>query len=827
MLQILRYAVRGLRREPTLVLAATGTLAIAIAANTTVFSLVNTVLLRPLPYPDSDRIYWVNEHVGVVPVDMGLGPDYYSIRDENRVFEAVAAHDSVTVNWTGGDIPEQLPAAQVTPSFFRVMASQPALGRYLAPGEEGTKAAPVVVLSYAFWRSRLGGDRQIAGKTIVLDRLPATVIGVMPQGFDYPHGTAIWKPLDMDEATQRPRSTSRPVRLVEMMARLKPGVSQPALEAELARLAHNLRAEYPPEFGAAGFLKSFAVNAGPLQQRMTGDLRPALLVLTGAVALVLLIACVNLANLLLARAGGRQRELAVRLALGAGRGAVIRQMLTESLLLALPGGLAGVAIAGFAVDVLNWSKPLVLDRYPAIALDLPTLVFSCGVTLLTGLVFGAAPALSASGVHILETLKSSGHTQSGSPGAVRLRRLLVVGELGISLVLLIGAGLLVRSFLKLAHVPLGFSADRMVTMRVKLTGSRYSTGAGVIGFYNDVLARVRQLPMVRSAAVATDIPLSGEQPYSHSMFQVEGRPPRPIAQRPHADSVVVSPEFFGVMGIPVLAGRLFDAHDANRAANAAAVSAGYDPHPVPNAIMVNEAFARKIFPGEDPIGRTILAGRNDADRSTIVGVVGSIRGNSLGAEPAPLIYSCACGGNRFLTRMSLIVRTKGDPHSAIRAIEEQVYGVDRDQPVFDVRTMEDRLAASLEPQRFQLMLVGAFALIAIVLAAAGVYGVMSYMVARRSREIGIRMALGARPDDVLGLVLRESAWLSAVAIPAGFAGAWALTRYAKSMLYGITTLDAASFAIAPLVLLLAVLAATIGPARRAAHVDPITALREE
>jgi putative ABC transport system permease protein len=805
----LRSGFRNLRREPALVLAATGTLAIAIAANTTVFSLVNSVILRPLPYPDSERIYSVSERWGRMAADLSVGPDYYSTREQSRAFEAVAAYQPYTVNWTGVERPEQLDAALVTASFFRVMGSRPMLGRYLAEGEEGSKAPLVAVLSYAFWRSRLGSDQRVVGKTIQIDRLPVTVIGVMPQGFDYPHGTQIWRPIGMDRANQLPRMATRPMLLVYMLARLRPGVSQTALGSDLALLTHNIRTEYPADFVAGGFLRGFSINAAPLQRCIVGDLRPALLVLSGAVGLVLLIACVNLANLLLARAGGRQREMAVRLALGAGRWQIVRQMLLETLLLALPGGATGVSIAAFAVAALNRYKPLVLDRFPAISLDLTTLAFTFAVTLLTGLVFGIAPALSASGVRILEALKSAGHTQTAS--ALGLRRVLVVGELAVSLVLLVGGGLLARSFLKLANVPLGFPPDHLVTMRVNLTSKRYATGAGQMDFYDQVLARIRRLPMVRSAAIATDLPLSGDRPYSGMTFQVEGRPPVPMAQRPEAGGAVVTPEFFRVMGIPLVAGRLFDAHDGARPAA---------------AIVINEAFAHKIFPGEDPLSRTIVNG--PGSRFTIAGVVRSIRAGSLGAEPVPLYYACACGtGNRFLTRMAFIVRTTGDPHAAIGAIEQQVYSVDRDQPVYDVRTMDERLTAALSSERFQLLLVGAFALIAIVLAAAGVYGVMSYLVARRSREIGIRIALGARPEHVLRLMLGETALLSALAIAAGLGGAWALTRYARSMLYGITPLDAGSFTIAPVVLLLAAFAATLMPARRAARTDPVMALREE
>ena len=822
---MLPNSIRALRRQPTLLLAATATLALAIGANTTIFSLVNTVILRPLPYPDSNRIYWVSEHWGNLPAGLAVGADYYSIRDENRVFDAVASYTTFTLNLTGVERPEQLDAAGVSPSFFRVMASQPLLGRYLAEGEEGAKAPPIVVLSYSLWRGRFGSDRRVVGKSIQLDRRPYTIAGVMPQGFDFPHGTQVWRPITMDESSQRPRMASRPMFLVNMVARTRRGVDGQALDTDLARLGHDIRAEYPPELSRF-FLHGFVIQAGSLQRRIAGDLRPALLVLTGAVLLVLLIACVNLANLLLAQAGGRRRELAVRMALGAGRRRIVGQALLESVLLALPGGAAGMAIAAFAVAALNRAKPLVLDRYPAVSLDLPVLAFTAAITLLTGILFGIAPALSASAVRILDALKSGGPTQSA--GGQRMRRLLVVAELAVSLVLLIGAGLLFRSFLKLAHVPLGFPPQRLLTLRVNLTGGRYATGPAQMDFYRQALARIRSLSMVRSAAIATDVPLSGDRAFSSMAFLVEGRPPLPMADRPQADGAIVSPGFFATLGIPVLAGRLFDDRDGTVPVTAAAIAQGYDPHGTPRAVMVNEAFARAVFPGENPVGRTILSGRNNAERSTIIGVVGSIRASSLGAEPAPLVYSCACGnGNRFLNRMAILVRTTGDPRAAVAAVQRQIYAIDRNQPVFDVRTMDDRLSAALSSQRFQLILVGCFAFIAILLAMAGVYGVMSYLVVRRGREIGIRIALGARPEDVLRLIARESAGLSIAATAIGLAGGWTLTRYANSILYGTSALDAASFALAPVVLLAAVLAATIPPARRAAKLDPIRSLRDE
>ncbi|HTS64781.1 MAG TPA: ABC transporter permease [Candidatus Acidoferrales bacterium] len=803
---------RTLRRDPVLVITAALTLAVCIGANTTVFSLVNSILLRPLPYADPGRLYWVTERFGGGAMEVATGSDYYTLRKMRHLFAEAGAYGSYTVNWSGVDRPEQLEAAQVTPSFFATLGVRPMMGRYLAGGEEGRDAPRVAVLSYAFWRSRLASDPALVGKTITLDGAACDVIGVMPQGFDFPHGTQVWRPVPMDEASQLPRSAQRPMRIVSIVARLAPSVPAGAVDAQMDTATRAIRAEYPKDFEAEGFLKGMQITAVPLARRITGDLRPALWALTGAVGLVLLIACANLANLLLARSAARQRELAVRMALGSSRHRLVRDVLAESLLLALPGGLAGTLLAALSVWALNTWKPMVLDRYPAISMDLRTLAFTLGVTILTGLVFGVAPALGAAGVNIIESLKAAG-AHTGALGAARLRRLLVVVELGVSLVLLIGAGLLARSFVNLARTPLGFPSENLLTFRVNLTGPRYATGDNQMRYHEDALAGLRSLPVVKAAAVATDLPLGGERPYLVIAFQVAGRLPLPPAQWPQSNQTLVSRDYFAALGVPLRAGRLFDSQDAPKSA------AG---------IVVNEAFVRKVFPGEDPVGRTILIGR-DGNRKTIVGVVGSVRGSALGEEPPPLIYNCLCqqSNNRFLSLMNVVVRTAGDPHTAIRAVESRMYAVDRSQPVFDVKTMDERVAAALAPQRFNLLLLGLFAAMAVVLASLGVYGVMAYLVTRRTREIGIRIAIGARPEQVQRQVLAETAWLAAAAVCAGVAGAWGLTRYLRSLLYGVTALDAATFAAAAALLVAIAIAASAAPARRASLVDPVAALREE
>jgi predicted permease len=806
-----RHAVRALRRDPFLALAATVTLALAIGADTTVFSIVNSILIRPLPYPGSDRIDWISERSGPSREDVGVAPDYYRLRDRNTIFEDVAAFSTLTLNWTGVERPEQIEAAQVSVSFFNVMGSQALLGRRLTAGEEGTKAPPVAVLSYAFWRNRFGGDPHILGKTIALDRMPHTIIGVMPQGFDYPRGSQMWLPLGVDEAVARELSPSSPIRVLSIAARRKPNLTAQQVEAEMSRLTQSIRADYPAMFRTRGFRSDLVISTVPLKQHITGRVRPAVLTLSFAVGLVLLIACVNLAGLLLARAGGRRRELAVRLALGGGRGRVVRQLLTESAVLALPGGVAGLIIACVAVPLLNWAQPAILANYPPITVDLTVLAFTLVLTLATSLLFGAAPAVAAGRTPIHDALKASSLTQSLGRGAARLRKALVVAELACSLVLLLGAFLLARSFLRLVRADLGFATDHLLVFRVNPIGPM---DRNYTPFYNEVLARLKQLPMARSAALLTDVPLADDAFWATARIGVMGRPVVPFVERPVVHYTTVSSEFFRTLGVPLKAGRIFDQRDAPRAGS-------------PEPVVVNEAFVRRILPSEDPVGRLLGFGPDERNiRWNIVGVVGNVRGASLGADPPSMVYRCNCAGSTVF-RASFIVRTGGDPMAAIRDVEQQVRSVDRDQPLSGVKTMDRLRDAALAPERFQLILIAAFAIIALLLAVAGVYGTMLYLVARRTREIGIRVAVGARPAHVLRIVLQETALLAVLAVAAGLAGSMALSRYARSVLFEVPAFDALTFTVAPVVLAAVVLAASVAPARRALEIDPITALRDE
>ena len=819
-----RYAVRNLGRDPFLALAATLTLAVCIGANTTVFSVANSILIRPLPYPNADRIDWISERSGPAQQDVGAAPDYFALREQNRIFEDVAAMGSLlptTLNWTGVERPEQLGATSVSPSFFHVMGTQPLMGRYFTPEEEGPKAPPVAVLSYAFWRNRLGSDPHVLGKTIALDRLPRTIIGVVPQGFDFPRGSQLWVPTTLDRATDGfPISPTRGIFIVFMVARRKPGVTPGQAATEMNRLTFAIRALYPKEFRKNAFRNDLVIGATPLQDHLTGQVRPALLMLLGAVGLVLLIACANVANLLLARAGSRQRELAVRLALGSGRARIIRQMLTESLVLAVPGGLAGIGLAWLAVHVLDALKPAILVRYPPITIDWRVLTFTFALMLATSLLFGIVPALSAARIHIQEALKSAGLTHSASRGAARIRKTLVVTEIGVSLVLLIGAGLLIRSFIHLAHTKLGFPSDHLLTFRMMAIGPMDRDYGP---FYAEVLDRLQHLPMARSATLAQDIPLGDEDFYQTGRIRVLGRPLVAFADRPIINNTIVSPEFFRTLGVPLKNGRIFDAHDFVR--RPAPANHGFLPS---EPVLVNEAFVRRIFPNENPLGRHIGYGPDNFNATwTIVGVVGDIRGAVLGGDPPSMVYRCTCAGIPGYRWANFLIRTAGEPLAAVRAVEEQVRAVDRDQPIFDIKTMDQRRDAALAPERFQVMLLGSFALIALVLAAAGVYGTMSYLVARRTREIGIRMAMGARQADVLRMVLGETSVLVLFAIAAGLGGAWALTRYIRSMLYGVSELDLTTFVLTSVLLAVIVLIASFGPARRAVSIDPMTALRDE
>lgn len=816
--QDLRQAWRALRRDPFLALITTVILAVCIGSNATVFSVANSVLIQPLPYPNADRIDWISARADLMREEMGVIPEYFYLRDENRIYEEVAGFIPVTANWTGIDSPEQLNGADVSASFFRVLGMTPQLGRYFSAEEDRPGAPPVLVVSYTFWRNRLQSDPEAVGKTIEFNREALTIIGVMPQGFDFPAGAQFWSPAAFNETTQSfPLSPSSFLTGIHLLARRKAGLTPEQIDADLHRLTGEIRPQYDV-FGPASFRSNLEMESIPLQRHLNGNLRPALIALGGSGLLVLLIACVNLANLSLARAGARRRELAVRMALGSGRSRVIRQVLTESLVLAVPGGAVGFALAWVALDLLDHAQFDALTPFPPLSMDLDVFGFTVAVTVATSLLFGLTPAISASGVHILDALKTSDRAQATS-GSARARKALVAMELGLCLILLVGAGLLTRSLSYLSRTDLGFSTVNLLTFRVNPMRAPNRERSA---YLRELLDRLEQTPTFESVALVSEVPLSEG---TRQIFRVGAANETviPLNERPMVNGSLVSLDFLRTLKIPLRRGRFFDASDAPESQEE-----GVPGLLAAELVVVNESLARLIFAGEDPVGRKLFLGPDDRRSTwTIIGVVGDIRVQGLSADPPSTVYRCICYGDPRISRAGFIVQTPTDTSSAARLAAEQVRALDPDQPVFDVQSMEARRDRALAPSRFALILAGAFAAVAVLLAAVGVYGVLSYLVARRTREIGLRIALGARLKDILVLVMAETGAIAAGAIALGLAGAWALTRYLRSLLHGVSELDPATFFLTPLLLMLLVLAAAAGPSRRAATIEPITALREE
>jgi predicted permease len=801
--QDVRYAIRLLAKTPSWTGLAALTVAIGIAGTATVFSIVNAVLLRPLPFSQPRQLYWVGELLFNFKQEIALAADYFTIREHAHAFSQMAAFNTSGVNWTGTDRPEQLTASRVTASFFSLLEVQPLRGRVFRADEDVPGAHLAVVLSYALWQRRFGGDPAVLGKTIRLDRQVALVIGVMPRRFDFPKGTELWMPLRLNEAEQRQLSFV----FVTIVARARAGVSAAQVDSEMNQLTPIVEHEYY----ANGVTADAKVFATPLRERLVGHIRPAILVLAGAVVLMLAIVCFNVANLMLARASGRRREIAIRTALGAPRKRIISQLATESLLVSLLGGALGIGLTSAAVGIVNSTRPLALAGFPDMSIDAATIGFTLALSLLVGLIFGLAPALSALEFSVREALQQ----ESRSAGSLSLRKVrqgLVVAQLGASLTLLIGSGLLAKSFLKLRDTDPGFRPDRVLTARVNLAGPRYSSHQRQIEFYEGVLEKLRAVPSVISAAVTMSIPLNGDGLPNSAEFRIEHHPAAPHGQEPQTSQMAVSPDFFNTLSIPLLEGRLLDARDRLGS---------------PDTIVVNQAFRRRFFPAEDPVGHRISIGRGDPVWLEIVGVVGDVRQNGLDRDAEPWFYQCYFQ-NRYdgpLARMGILIRSASDPAALTPVVARLVTSVDPDQPAYDMKTMDQRLADSLASRRFNAVWIGCFAVAAILLAAIGVYGVMSYLVTLRTQEMGIRLALGARQGQVLQLVVREGLVLGIIGSAIGLAGAYALRRFLSLLLFGVSTLDPTVYVGFTAALLFAVLAACCGPGLRAARVDPVTSLR--
>ena len=810
-LQDVRLGVRLLARTPGWTAVAALTAAVGIGATVAIFSIVNTVLLRPLPFKDPQSLYWVTGEIGRPPQRIVNAPDYLTMRENLRSTDRpglidLAAHNPNAVSWAGEDRSEQWMADRVTASFFPVLGVQPLHGRVFGPEEDRPGVERVAVLSYNLWQRGFGGDSGVIGTRIRLDRELTTVIGIMPRNFDFPRGSDLWLPLAINEAQQRER---KQMLIVDVIGRAAPNAKLAEVNADLARLAPIVEAEYPAASRDKGFLNVKAY-AAPLKDRQVGDVRPALLVFTGAVGLMLLIVCFNVANLMLARATARRREIAVRVALGAPRARVAGQLITESLLISVLGGALGLALAWFTLETLSRSRQFEIARLPAISLDAEAAWFAAGLTVLTGLVFGLAPVFGSLGFSVREALQRESRGNSGSLGLRRTRQALVVAQLGLSLTLLIAAGLLAKSFWGLRNTNPGFRPENLLTARIALTGPAYSTVQRQDEFFQRVTDETARLAGVESVALSNSIPPGLGRNFG--TFTIEGKPALPRDQEPRSNFIVTSDNYFTTLSVPLLAGRELNSSDR----------AGSPP-----VAVVNDAFRRQSFPGEEAVGRRIKFG--DGMTYTIVGVVADMRQYGFEQEVAPIIFQSMRQQDnpQRMNRRWLIIRTKGEEPGLAGALARIVSSIDHDQPVAEIRTIEERISLSLGSRRFNAALIGSFALAAVFLGAIGVYGVMSYLVGLRLNEMGIRLALGAQPPQILGMVLKEGVVLGLLGAVIGIAGALALSRYLGTLLFGVSAHDTVVFASLTAALFAVVIAATYFPGRHAARTDPLTALRHD
>ena len=804
LLHDLRYAARLQRKNPGFTIVAVIALALGIGANTAIFSVVNTVLLRPLPYKDPERLVMVWEDASRhgYPRDTPAAGNYVDWRDQNQVFEGMAAIADTSFNLTGSGEPERLEGRRVSVNLFPLLGVEPQIGRVFTAAEDQPGAQRVVLLSYGLWQRRFGGDPNIAGQSLTLNGESYVVVGVMPARFQFPSSDdQAWVPI----AFTQQEMANRGRHYLEVLARLKRGVSLDQAQSEMSTIAARLQQQYP-QFNA-----ELGAVVQPLQEHLVGDIKPALLILLGAVGLVLLIACANVANLLLARAAVRQKEIAVRVALGARRWRLIRQFLTESVLLSTVGGLVGLAIAYGGLVLLRAFIPENISQAREISMDLKVLGFTFLVSVATGVIFGLAPAIQAARFNQIETLKEGGRDAATGGGGKRLRGLLVTAEVAISLVLLIGAGLLINSFLRLRNVDPGFRADNLLTMRIVLPKPRYEQFERRSAFYTDLVQRVQSLAGVRSAAITTNLPLYRQG--NSISISVEGQPAPPPGQERIVVTRIISPGYFDTMSIPLLRGRNVTEQDTET---------------TPNVVVISETMARRYWPGEDAVGKRIAAGRvtSPEDWIQVVGVVKDVRQFELNAEPKPQMYLSYRQAGFFEPR-DLVVKTDVDPSSLAATVRKAVWEIDKDQPVSNIQTMEEILADSIARQRFSMLLLAIFAGVALVLAGVGIYGVMSYSVAQRTHEIGIRMALGAQTGAVLKLAVGYGMKLVIAGIVIGLIAAFALTRVMATLLFGVTATDPTTFTLISVLLIAVAAVASYVPARRATRVNPIIALRYE
>jgi putative ABC transport system permease protein len=800
LIQDLRFGIRMFLKSPGLTAVLILTIALGIGLNSALFSVVNTLLLNPLPFPEADRLIYVWTRAERISSDrLGVTPEEFEEwRKQPQSFTGITAHTGTWFNLSGTDEPERISSARVSTHFFSVFGIKPALGRDFLPEDDDFKGGRVVILSHSLWRRRFNADPSLIGRTITLNDLPYVVIGILPPGFRLPQiregisQTELWTPLELKAWRGAP--------FLSVFARLKPGLAPEAAQAELNSIARRLETAYPQTHSGK------SVHLVSLQEQVVGGVRHPLLVLFGAVLIVLLIACANISNLLMARAGARRREMALRLAIGASRWRLIRQLLTEGILLAVVGGGLGLAVAFFARTLLLSFSGQSIPRADEVAIDTRVLLFTLSLSMIIGLVFSILPAILASSMNPNQFLKEGGKPGTAGRSGNRLRGMLIVLQVALALVLSISAGLLTRSFLALLSVDPGFDPKKVLTFDLFLSSKKDPTQGA--GFYRQLTERLAALPGVEAAGAVNALPLGGSFTWT---FFIEGRQPSDVPLG-RVEYQIVTPEFFRTVGIPLVKGRVFTEQD------------GKETMPVG---VINEAMARLYWPNEDPIGKRlrVQAPISMAPWATVVGVVGDVKHNGLDRDPSPAFYRPHQQHPRG--DMTLVVRTQADPMTLANSVRNQVREMDKDLPIQNLREYTYFVAKSVAQRRFAMSLLAIFAAIALALALFGIYGVLSYSVGQRNKELAIRQALGARPRDVLALVVRQGMYLVLVGIIIGLAAAFGVTRVMKNMLYEIEPLDLTTFATVSFLIASVAALACYLPARRASRADPMVALRNE
>ncbi len=799
MIKDIRYAIRTLLKRPGFLVVAVSTLALGIGATTAMFTVVNSVLLRPLDFPEPERIVLlegINPRLGITQSNMSV-PDVVDWQEQSQSFEQIAGFITWGAFLATGEETERVRAADVSPEFFPLFRTAPLSGRIIQAGDLQAESAPVTVISYGLWQRRFGGAADVVNRKVTLSGVTNTIVGIMPAGFNYPADTELWTAFPLD-----PREV-RDNRYLNVVSRLKPGVSVQQAQTEMDTINQRLAQNYVETNSG------WSVRLTELQERMVGELRTSLLMLFGAVAFVLLIACANVANLLLARAAYRQKEIALRTALGASRLRLVRQLLTESVLLSVVSGAIGLALSVWLIKLLVAISPPNTPRFEEISINWQVFLFAFGVTILAGLLFGTVPALQTSHGNLNETLKESGRTAAPGGRRNRIGSLLIVSEVALSFVLLAGAGLLIKSFVQLRKIDPGFNADNVLAVRLTLPPGKYKQGEPRAQIYKQLVEQVKTVPGVQSAGAVLSLPLGGDTFNVGRGVLLEGRPATPEAAS-NAAHLPITPDYFRALNIPLKQGRTFT---------------DYDNEQAPKVVIVNETMARRLWPGESPVGRRFSIWRDEKFSREVVGVVGDTKAE-LDKEGEQQMY-VPYAQDATWGSLSLVVRTNSEPTAVAGSVREAIKSVDKGVATYNLKTMNDVVSTSAAPRRVPMLLLSSFAGIAMLLAMIGIYGITSYYVTQRTHEIGVRMALGAQIADVLKLVLRRAMLLAVIGVVVGIAGAIVVTRYLETLLFGVKPIDAITFVAVALGLVIVALVACLIPARRATKVDPLTALRYE